>query len=294
MTAEREVDLVVRTWLDEGVTVLPQHVLNATLYEVAATRQRGRADAWYAITPTHLGQWAAVAAALMIGLYTLGSYIVTARPSPAPSPSSSVDASTSPLPFQLSGGSALDSTKRYVIAAPFPAQITFSVPGGWYYGGFERAEAAIERHDNSAIVWFGTPSNVYADACRWQESGPQDPPIGGTVFDLAEALRGIPALHPSAPEPIRFGSFSGLRMTMRGGGSAPDCDQEQLGIFVTPASYWPMLRDAWSGASRRSTLYILDVEGSRLVIELQRDANAGAYVDDELQQIVDSIVITPR
>lgn len=292
MTAEHEVDLVVRSWLDEGVTAMPHHVLNATLYEVSATRQRRPTDAWHAITVAHVGQWAAVAAALMIGLYALGSYIVTARPSPSPSPSASADAS-SPLPFQLSGGRALDPTRRYVIDQPFPARITFAVPGGWYYGGYERAEATVVRHDYTAAVWIGQPTNVYTDACHWQR-GPQDPPIGPTVFDLAEALRAIPALHPSAPEPVRLGSFSGLRMTMRGGGAASGCDQDQLGVFATPASYWPMLRDSTSvaGDRRRSTLYLLDVDGSRLVIELQRDRDAGSYIDDELQQILDSMEIT--
>lgn len=291
MTAEREVEMIVRSWLDEGITAMPQHVLNAALYEVSATRQRRPGDSWHAITVAHLGQWAAVAAALVVGLYALGSYVVTARPSPSPSPAASADAGTSPLPFQLSGGQALDPSSRYVIDEPFPARITFAVPGGWYYGGYERAEAMIVRHDYAAAIWFGYPTNVYMDACHWK-LGAQDPPIGSTVFDLAEALRAIPALHPSAPEPIRFGSFSGLRMTMRGNTSAAGCDDDVLGVFTTPASVWPMLRDSTSVARRRSTLYILDVDGARLVIEVQRDGDAGSYVADEVQAILGSMEIT--
>jgi hypothetical protein len=56
-----------------------------------------------------------------------------------------------------------------------------------------------------------------------------------------------------------------------------------------------MLRDS-SGLTgpRQSTLYILDVDGSRVVIELQRTDDAGAYVEEELQRIVSSIEITPQ
>jgi hypothetical protein len=301
MNTQNDTDVVVRRWLDEGVTVMPQHVLNGALYEIASTRQRYPTDTWHAFILAHLGKVAAVVVALMIGLYALGSYVVTAPPTPGPSvpvasvsPTPSAEVSSSPRPFQLSGSGALDPNSRYAIDGLLPARITFSVPGGWYYGGYQLREAIALRHDYTGAIWFGQPANVFQDACHWR-LGPKDPPLGPTAFDLAEVLRAIPALQPSTPQAVSFGSFSGLRMTIRDGEPASGCDEDRLGVFFNTWSYWPMLRDSSDlEGPRQSTLYILDVDGSRLVIELQRTDDAGSYVNEELQQILGSIEITPE
>ena len=44
MSADRDVTRIVRSWLDEGVTALPDRVLDAVLDQVPATRQR---RAWW-------------------------------------------------------------------------------------------------------------------------------------------------------------------------------------------------------------------------------------------------------
>ena len=50
MSAERDETRIVRSWLEEGVTVLPDRVLDAVLDQVPATPQR-RAGGWRGGSP---------------------------------------------------------------------------------------------------------------------------------------------------------------------------------------------------------------------------------------------------
>ncbi len=73
MSTERDVNRIVRSWMDEGVTALPDHVLDAVLDQVPATPQRR--SWWLARRDFHmnkfvamgLGVAAAVVAFLIVG-----------------------------------------------------------------------------------------------------------------------------------------------------------------------------------------------------------------------------------
>ncbi len=44
MSTERDVNRIVRSWMDEGVTALPEHVLDAVLDQVPATHSAAPPD----------------------------------------------------------------------------------------------------------------------------------------------------------------------------------------------------------------------------------------------------------
>jgi hypothetical protein len=67
MSVDRETNRIVRSWLDEGVTQLPDHVLDAVLDQVPATPQRRSGwSAWRSHRMNAYARVAAAAAALVI------------------------------------------------------------------------------------------------------------------------------------------------------------------------------------------------------------------------------------
>ncbi len=104
MSTDREVTRIVRSWLEEGVTALPDRVLDAVLDQVPATRQR---RAWWpARRFAQMNTFAkiAMAAAAVVALAVIGLNVMprngtvggvggpVATPAPtasAPSPSPS-------------------------------------------------------------------------------------------------------------------------------------------------------------------------------------------------------------
>jgi len=114
VSTDRDITRVVRSWLDEGVTALPDRVLDAVLDQVPTTPQRR--SWWPARRFTTLTSYARIgliaavvvlAAVVGIGLYTnpVGGPGPTAMPSPTPSlmPSPSPLPSPTPVPNPIVG-----------------------------------------------------------------------------------------------------------------------------------------------------------------------------------------------
>jgi hypothetical protein len=105
VSTDRDVTRIVRSWMDEGVTQLPDRVLDLVLDQIPATPQR-RAS-WLARRPTmnnyaRLGLVAAAVLAVVIvgiGLFGKSSDV---GPAPSPSPSSTLS-SPSPSPSPITG-----------------------------------------------------------------------------------------------------------------------------------------------------------------------------------------------
>jgi hypothetical protein len=105
VSTERDVERIVRSWLDEGVTQLPDRVLDLALDQIPATPQR-RASWLARRTPTmnnyaRLGLVAAaVLAVVIVGIGLFGRSLDVGPPT---SPTPSVSTSTSPSPSLITG-----------------------------------------------------------------------------------------------------------------------------------------------------------------------------------------------
>jgi hypothetical protein len=100
VSTDRDVERIVRSWLDEGVNVVPERVLDAVIGQLPATPQRR--VSWLARrTPTlntyaRLGLVAAaVLAVVIVGIGLFGKSL-NVGPAPSPTPSQSSSASASP------------------------------------------------------------------------------------------------------------------------------------------------------------------------------------------------------
>ena len=142
--------------------------------------------------------------------------------------------------------------------------------------------------------------NVVRQACR--NHSPADPPVGPGVDDLATALANLaPFKVTSPPEDVTVDGYSGKHLEW----TVPDLPYDHEGftecVDLNLASWMsPLLGptgdNAFSGSGGpgyREEFWILDVDGTRLVIEAGRSAGSPSQDLAEQQAIIDSIRIQP-
>ena len=292
--SDRDVTRVVRSWLDEGVTALPDRVLDAVLDQLPATPQRRSWwTAWrrpFMNNTIRIGL--AAAAVVVIAIIAIqffpGSNVggpPTETP-PASTPAPSATSSPSPTPANFGdypSGIAL-TPGSYVFTHVEPLLITFTVPSGWEKGGLDWVLFSVENIKAQLAVM--SVASLYEDPC-----GPRlyrYPPVGPTVEDLAAALGTVPGLTFSAPTDVNVAGFDGLKL-----------DYVPPDTFGTCAAGEPWLWRVNQGTTVQPapggddvfTVRILDVNGTRLVITASAPAGIPAGRVAELEAIIDSIQI---
>lgn len=201
MRADQDTIGIVRSWLQEGDTVLPDRVLDAVLDRLPATRQRRAAltpmtlPAMNLATKVALGA-AAVGVSAVIGLSVLSDNLGTSRDPSGPLPASPdsrpvedgelapgryhVDVQLHNYPLSYSdGGAPIDleplGDNGYAFAGP-TARVTFEVPAGWVGldGGITTGDLFTS---TQLTIQPATVDSVYIDPCRSSGGNGVDPPL---------------------------------------------------------------------------------------------------------------------
>ena len=293
MSSDRDVTRILRSWLDDGVTELPDRVLDAVLDQVPATQQRRpRLTARRFILmsiPVRWGAAAVVVAAVLIGVMVIngdgGVGIGSSTPSPSPSPSRTV----APSPTPVASGSLPQSGSviqgSYTIADPFPIQLSLQIGPGWsmWSSGVDASGVALYKASpdppTGLAIGFLIVDNVYANPCDLS-AGAMDPPVGPAPMDLAQALIAQTGTESTDPVPVEVDGYSGVYLDYRNTGEGECGNMTRWGS-----------RDALVG--ERDQVWILDVDGTRLVIDAA--SFEGTSEDDvaEMRTMVESLTIEP-
>jgi hypothetical protein len=183
-----------------------------------------------------------------------------------------------PRPFEDASG-ALEPG-RYVSSID-PVEVTFTVPAGW-----NREPSAPELGgpiaDEIGGLSFWVVSDLFADPCQFEE-GTLDPPPGPSIDDLANALVAQPGVEADPPTDVVVDGFAG-RYVEYTTPAAADC----------PAfGAWPTATGAVLFPSTDARYWILDVNGTRLVMLSYAWDAASEQGRAELQVIIDSVDIAP-
>ena len=183
MTTDRETTRIVRSWLEEGVTALPDRVLDAVLDQVPATSQRR--PWWPARTFREMNQaskLAVVAAAVIVvaivGINLIPGSGVVGGPAPSRSPSRSPSPSPTPTPPPTAESSGIAPTILEIGSTPleagtytlggFPVMVTFDVPAGWSSCSENTVEQGIcpgPVSTGRGALGFLVVDNVVEDPC---------------------------------------------------------------------------------------------------------------------------------
>lgn len=290
MTARRDPDSLIRAYLDEGPTELPDRSYDAVRAAIDQTRQRLIFGPWTEPGISRFAQIAVAAVAIVIAT-VVGINLLPSNGQfggPGPSPSASPTASVAPLPrwaaVSLSAGTYYIEDRAITQAS----RLIFTVPEGWTSDEAFLYKDRTDPGEVMLVTWV--VSHIYGDVCRWQGTLVD---VGTTVDELAGALvqRGRTA---SAPSDVTLAGFPARRvdLTVPADLDLATCDNGVL-------RYWPDPGPNESGGlccgrpGHTDAVYIVDVAGNRLVVVARHYPASSAENLVELQGIVDSIQIEP-
>jgi len=296
MSGDPETTRIVRSWLDDGVTQLPDRVLDRVLDQVPATPQR-RATWWPARRTEPMNAMlkfglaaAVVAVIILIGVTSLGGSSNVGGPAvePTPSPEASA-AEPTPEPSPTAEDTFNLSLPQYPIA------IDVTIPSAFWSrdqgGGVITSEGA-DPPSGAGIITFVDPGYyVYDDPCQWSTTRPDTPST--TVDELVAALSAQALRDASAPVDISLGGYVGKSMTLHVPEDADfaECDEDAFASWGVdgedPARYH-------QGPGQIDKLWILDVDDHLVIIDTAYYAGTPQDVVDELDAIVESAVFSEQ
>jgi hypothetical protein len=287
VSTDRDVERIVRSWMDEGVTALPDRVLDLVLDQIPATPQR-RAG-WLARRFPIMNNTMkiALAAAAVIVLAFIGIGVLRDNAGGPPTATATPVPTATATPQPLSEG-PLDAG-TVVAAGLGPSEsvsATFTVPAGWEgaAGSCVLPTSGNNGPDGMGICFLVVGTGLYSDPCHGS-SGPADVLVGPTVEEFANALAEQTAYEATAPTDVTLSGYSGKRVDLQLPSDVASCDN---GAF-TP---WAGSIHA-QGPDNRWQLWILDVEGERMIIVSQNFPGTSSADLAEQQAIVDSISFQP-
>jgi hypothetical protein len=312
MTEDRSLERAARSWLENGPTQAPDRAVEAALLRIQTTPQeRDLRIPWRFST---MSTPARVATAAVIGVLVVGgAFFILGRPGqsgvggPGPTATSTQTPTQTPTPTPAALRDGPLAAGTYVTAfttegwttcpnpdAPDcndpvvtePVRFTFTVPDGW-----ARLENVIwlakeqSGAPSGASFVFGPGNWLYSDPCLTPENDTgADTPVGPTVDDLATALAEHPLLDTTDPVDVTLDGFSGKYIDL----------QVPADISACTRSYSPI--GSWNyaqGPANRWHLWILDVNGQRVMVHSSDYATTSAKHQAELRAIVESIKIGP-
>ena len=289
MNSDREVTNIVRSWLEDGVTSLPDRVLDDVIRQLPRTTQR---RSWWPprrIQPMTfslkaLAGIAAVVVALVIGfsiLPGLGSRIGGTTPTATASPTST------PTAASASPSASAEAT----LTAVNGARISVVLPTGWTEegGGWAILKTKPSPLAGTAVM-FASVENMFSDPC-FDGDGPgtlMDPPLGPTVDDLATGLSRIPGT--TASEPVS-GTIAGLPAKVVDFTIPADnpCGTTRFYLWEDDPGGYTYAQ----GVDEVSRTWVFEIDGKRVLLRTLTWGGTSEAAEAELQSIVDTVRILP-
>lgn len=287
MSTDRDTTRIVRLWLRTDEHESADRVLDAVLDRLDTTPQR-RATSW-PVRRLEMNTTAKLAlgaaAALLIALVGI-RFLVPADdvglggpPTPSPTPTAT--------PQPLSNGPLDAGTVIATGLGPSEGvSATFTVPEGWegFAGACVLPITGTVAPDGMGICFSEVDTVLHSDPCH-VGTGSADVAVGPTVDELATALGEQTAYEATEPTDVTLGGYSGKRMDLQLPSDVASCNNGE---------FYPWSGSIYAqGPDNRWHLWILDVEGDRLVVMSTSFAGTPAEDLAEQQAIVDSIRLEP-
>ena len=294
MSTDRDMKRVVRLWMQEGVTQLPDRVLDGVLDQLPATPQR-RAISWLtrrlpmnATLKFGLAAAVVVVAALLGFNYLVGSNVgAPGLDDPAPTPLPTAEPTPTPVPM-LPDSENLEAG-TYPVNPFIPIGIEVTVPAGWTgVGGWLLIGPRGVEPPDGMNIRFGSARAVFANPFE-RADGFVDPAMGPTVDDLVDAMVSHPDWPTSPPTDVTLDGYEGkvVRMTL-----PADLEIPEDGFLLFQDGQGG---DRWAfEPGQIIDFYVIDVEGQRLVLELFSYSDTPADDLAARQVVIDSIQIDPE
>jgi len=284
MSTENDVARSLRSWLRESRHEDADRVLHVVFDQIPATPQRrARWQAWRSLAMNNNVR-IGLAAAVVLVIAFIGFQLLSGPN--AVGPGSTTTPEPTPTPVALVGGPL--EPGEYV-TYPFEApndsiSFTFTVPAGWE--GFGNIGVLPEQGaagPDGMGMGFNLVTDLYSDPC----TGSPVVTVGPSVEDLATAFQDQTGHESTTPTDVTLSGYSGKRMDL----IMPSGDDYEA-CYGVGQTVWVGSIHA-QGPGNVWHLWILDVDGLRVVILAQDNPETSGKDKAELQAIVDSIEIEP-
>jgi hypothetical protein len=314
MSTDRETTRIVRSWLDEGVTQLPDRVLDAVLDQVPATPQRRAGwPAWRSPAMNKILRFGLAAAAL-VAVVLIGSQLIgppsggTGGPGdePTPTPEASVADPTPELTPSSSAWTGIPGGTFVVTGTDDPVQITVNIASsGWVplpeFDALSKDDDGLDAPETvgaALLAWAwpaGTGFNVYGHPCQWSTTIPETPAT--TPDEIAADLAAQASRDATAPVDVTVGGYAGKAITLH----VPmafevpnatreeefaDCDNDVFAFYGIEGEDEDA-RNA-QGPGQVDELWILDVDGSIVILDAAYGPATPADLVEELRALAES------
>jgi hypothetical protein len=288
MSTDRETTRLVRSWLESGVTRLPDRVLDAVLDQVPATPQRRPLwRAWRSPLMTSPVRYAIAAAAVLV-VALVGYQLLPSNPG-AGAPPTAAPTATAPVvsaaptrpPSAMASAGPLALGRHSWTLGGVPLTFEITEPG-WGTDGevFLGVGTELEPDSLSIVFWPQDPDFVYLDSCG-DKAGPL---VGPTAADMADAIAAMSQLGlVSGPTPTTVDGKPAQRVVVH----VPDklaCDSDQFYLWGNSG-----VSRYTSGAGSTFSVWIIDVDGKRIQIDGESFPGASPEIGDKLEAFVESI-----
>jgi hypothetical protein len=293
MTTRKELDRSISAWLEaEAPRRAPDDVLEASRDRIRNTRQRW--SWWPARRPTDMNNFAkvlfaaaAVVAVAVVAINLLpggGSGTGGVPPSPSMSPTVPPSPSMSPTPEPTASLVAHTLRPCCIEDDPRFDSMTFAIMAPPSWGAFEESGVLFD-NDPPAGASFGLypGGNVFSEPCLIDEDAGADVPVGPTVDDLVTAIVDHPSLDVTDPVDVTLAGYSGTYLDL----TVPDDISECVRYMPTDHHIYAQ------GPDQRWHMWILDVDGVRVLVETNDYPGTAPEQLAEGQAILESLVITP-
>lgn len=307
MTAQH--DDLIRAFIAEGRDELPDRAFDAVRGDIHRTRQRVVVGPWREPHMSNLAKAALAAAAVIAVLFgasrllpsTPGPGGTPPPPTPSPSQSATPTESGAPSVAFISPGPICDTREQtgplepgtYSVSNEVATLVpyTVEVPAGWrLFGGCIVANGESET-DSDVLFMTWNVSHIFPDACEWDENDVVS--AGATAAELTDLLRSQTGRVASATTDVEVDGFAAKRTEFT---VAPGIDQTTCS--GGPPGYirlWPDPGPSFNGGfccspnGSTDDMRIVDVNGQRVVVILERLAGANAEDVSAAEAIADSI-----
>jgi hypothetical protein len=300
MNQRSDIDRLLRHWMDDGPTRMPDRIVDVVADRISVQRQRRSWRLpWRLPMNSFVKLGAAVAAVLVVAVvgWNLlpkssgpgGDPTPTPIPTPIPTPTGTPVATG---PVDLPDGAVVPGRYRMTLFedASSPSVVA-DVPAGWQGIGGNALVSPGEDTTTGIVIALIEADGLFSDPCQWVDGRVV---VGPTVDDLVTALKANTSYPSSAATPVTFGKFEGqeLELQLPGDDVLSTCDRASPN---TPPLYYVFSGGGpyAQGPNSRWHLYIVDVDGTRLITlvsiaEGTPDADVAAAMT-----IVESFEFTP-
>ncbi len=289
MTASRDPDKLIRAFLDEGQTDLPDRVFDAVRHDIQRTRQRVVIGPWRVPNMNMFARVAIAAAAVV----AIGFAWVNFGPSQAgPSVGAQPTPTPTPSPKPLPDAGALEPGRYWLNpvgapnVTPLP-RIALTLPAGWSAAGdllLKNYGPTDAEAGPSLVAW--QVSGTYVDPCT--DHTLVQPSPGPGIDALANAFAHQPGTTAGPPTGVTVDGYSGKFVELTVTADITKCP-DTFWIWGSPDGNSRYVQ----GNNEMNRMYILDVEGRRFTFNARIPARTTAADRAELEAIIASIDIQP-